>query len=75
VSYADRLGLDVARFTEDLQGHVGANRIAQEVDARCRASADRRWITDSEISSWRGEVDRRRRSGISLGLAWSGPGG
>ena len=34
VSYADRLGLDVARFTEELQGHVGANRIAQDVDAR-----------------------------------------
>ena len=32
VSYADRLGLDVARFTEDLQGHVGANRIAQDVE-------------------------------------------
>jgi hypothetical protein len=23
VQYADRLGLDVARLTEDLQGHVG----------------------------------------------------
>ena len=32
VSYADRLGLDVARFTEALQGHVGANRIAQDVE-------------------------------------------
>jgi Na+/H+ antiporter NhaA len=32
VSYANRLGLDVARFTEDLQGHVGANRIAQDVE-------------------------------------------
>src|SRR3954451_17799773 len=32
VSYADRLGLDVARFTEDLQGHVGANRIARDVE-------------------------------------------
>ena len=32
VSYADRLGLDVARFTEDLRGHVGANRIAQDVE-------------------------------------------
>ena len=29
VSYADRLGLDVARFTEDLRGHVAAKRIAQ----------------------------------------------
>jgi protein-disulfide isomerase len=32
VPYADRLGLDVARFTEERQGHVGANRIAQDVD-------------------------------------------
>src|SRR4051794_11199770 len=32
VSYADRLGLDVARFTEQLQGHAGANRIAQDVE-------------------------------------------
>jgi protein-disulfide isomerase len=32
VSYADRLGLDVARFTEELQGHAGANRIAQDVE-------------------------------------------
>jgi protein-disulfide isomerase len=32
VSYADRLGLDVARFTEDLHGRVGANRIAQDVE-------------------------------------------
>jgi Na+/H+ antiporter NhaA len=32
VSYADRLGLDVARFTEDLQRRVGANRIAQDVE-------------------------------------------
>ena len=32
VSYADRLGLDVARFTEHLQAHVGANRIAQDVE-------------------------------------------
>jgi Na+/H+ antiporter NhaA len=32
VSYADRLGLDVARFTADLQGRVGANRIAQDVE-------------------------------------------
>src|SRR3954453_15229460 len=32
VSYADRLGLDVARFTEALQAHVGANRIAQDVE-------------------------------------------
>ena len=34
VSHADRLGLDVARLTEDLQGHVGANRnrIAEDVE-------------------------------------------
>src|SRR3954452_6798465 len=32
VSYADRLGLDVARFSEELQGHFGANRIAQDVE-------------------------------------------
>jgi protein-disulfide isomerase len=32
VSYAERLGLDVARFTENLQEHVGANRIAQDVE-------------------------------------------
>jgi Na+/H+ antiporter NhaA len=32
ISYAERLGLDVARFTEDLQEHVGANRIAQDVE-------------------------------------------
>jgi protein-disulfide isomerase len=32
VRYAGRLGLDVARFTEDLQDHVGANRIAQDVE-------------------------------------------
>lgn len=32
VSYADRLGLDVARFTETLQGHIGASRIARDVE-------------------------------------------
>src|SRR3954470_14072004 len=32
VSYADRLGLDVARFAEDVHGHVGANRIAQDME-------------------------------------------
>ena len=32
VAYADRLGLDVVRFTERLQGHVGAKRIAQDVE-------------------------------------------
>jgi hypothetical protein len=29
-----RAGLDAARFTEDLGGHVGANRIAQDLAAR-----------------------------------------
>src|SRR4051794_89867 len=32
VSSADRLGPDVARFTDDLQGRAGANRIAQDVE-------------------------------------------
>ena len=32
VSYADRLGLDVARFTTELEGHAGASRIAQDVE-------------------------------------------
>jgi protein-disulfide isomerase len=32
VSYADRLGLDVARFTDDLHRRAGANRIAQDVE-------------------------------------------
>ena len=32
VSYAERLGLDVARFTQDLQDNLGANRIAQDVE-------------------------------------------
>jgi hypothetical protein len=32
VSYADRLGLDVSRSTEELQRHVGANRIARDVE-------------------------------------------
>jgi protein-disulfide isomerase len=32
VSYAERLGLDVPRFSEDLRDHVGANRIAQDVE-------------------------------------------
>lgn len=35
VRYAERLGLDVARFTADLQAHAGAGRVAQDV-----ASAD-----------------------------------
>jgi protein-disulfide isomerase len=32
VSYADQLGLDVERFAKDLQGQVGANRIAEDVE-------------------------------------------
>jgi protein-disulfide isomerase len=32
VSYAERLGLDVARFTQDLQDNLGTNRIAQDVE-------------------------------------------
>jgi protein-disulfide isomerase len=32
VAYAEQVGLDVARFTDDLQDHVGANRIAQDVE-------------------------------------------
>ena len=32
VSYAERLGLDVDRFTKDLENHLGANRIAQDVE-------------------------------------------
>ena len=32
VAYAERLGLDVARFSEGLRDHVGANRIAQDVE-------------------------------------------
>ena len=31
--YADQLGLDVARFAADLQRHVGAARVAQDVDS------------------------------------------
>ena len=32
VSYADRLGLDVPRLSKQLHGHVGASRIAQDVE-------------------------------------------
>jgi predicted DsbA family dithiol-disulfide isomerase len=32
ISYAERLGLDVDRFTKDLENHLGANRIAQDVE-------------------------------------------
>jgi protein-disulfide isomerase len=31
--YAEQLGLDVERFTADLQGHTGAARIADDVDS------------------------------------------
>jgi Na+/H+ antiporter NhaA len=33
VGYAERLGLDVARFTRDLRCHVGADSVAQDVDS------------------------------------------
>jgi protein-disulfide isomerase len=33
VGYAEQLGLDVARFTRDLRCHVGADRVAQDVDS------------------------------------------
>jgi Na+/H+ antiporter NhaA len=32
VSYADELGLDLERFSSDLQHHIGAARIAEDVD-------------------------------------------
>jgi len=32
VGYAERLGLDVQRFVEDLRRHVGADRVAMDVD-------------------------------------------
>jgi Na+/H+ antiporter NhaA len=32
VRYAEELGLDVERFTEDLESHAGSARIAQDVD-------------------------------------------
>jgi protein-disulfide isomerase len=32
VAYAERLGLDVARFSANLRDRVGANRIAQDVE-------------------------------------------
>jgi predicted DsbA family dithiol-disulfide isomerase len=31
--YAEELGLDVERFTNELQDHVGAARIAEDVDS------------------------------------------
>jgi Na+/H+ antiporter NhaA len=33
VGYAEQLGLDVERFTEQLQGHAGAGRVAEDVDS------------------------------------------
>ena len=33
VGYAQQLGLDVERFTDDLRRHAGANRIAEDVDS------------------------------------------
>jgi Na+/H+ antiporter NhaA len=33
IEYATRLGLDVERFTNDLHGHVGAARVAEDVDS------------------------------------------
>ncbi len=32
-AYAERLGLDVPRFTADLRRHAGADRVAQDVDS------------------------------------------
>ena len=31
--YAEQLGLDVERFTADLQSHAGAARVAEDVDS------------------------------------------
>jgi protein-disulfide isomerase len=33
VGYAEQLGLDVERFTRDLNEHAGAVRIAEDVDS------------------------------------------
>jgi protein-disulfide isomerase len=33
IAYAERLGLDVERFTNDLDAHAGAARVAEDVDA------------------------------------------
>ena len=33
LDYATRLGLDVARFTDDLRQHVGADRVRKDVDS------------------------------------------
>jgi protein-disulfide isomerase len=33
IRYADQLGLDVERFTNDVRQHVGADRVAEDVDS------------------------------------------
>jgi predicted DsbA family dithiol-disulfide isomerase len=33
ISYAEQLGLDVERFTDDLRKHSGATRVAEDVDS------------------------------------------
>ena len=33
MAYAEQLGLDVDRFTDDLREHVGAIRVAEDVDS------------------------------------------
>ena len=32
IGYAEQIGLDVDRFAEDLENHVGAARVAEDVD-------------------------------------------
>src|SRR4051812_24736021 len=55
VSYADRLGLDVARFTEDVRGRVAAKRIAQDGEG-----ADRGRVSGSPRSSSTGTATTAR---------------
>jgi Na+/H+ antiporter NhaA len=33
MGYAEQLGLDIDRFTDDLRGHTGATRVAEDVDS------------------------------------------
>jgi Na+/H+ antiporter NhaA len=33
IAYAEQLGLDVERFTDDLRGHTGGMRVAEDVDS------------------------------------------
>ena len=33
IAYAEQLGLDVERFTNDLREHAGAARVAEDVDS------------------------------------------